>query len=78
VSDETSDTTAGGDLRDLWRQFAKPLVDSLDSRLQGEVDRRVDERVDHVLADRVAMLERALADLDRAVKDLTARLDATT
>ncbi len=59
------------DLRGRLRQLAQPLVDTLDSRLRAQVDARVDE----ILRDRLAVIERAVADLDRAVRELQARLD---
>ena len=71
------------DLRDLLKQFAQPVLDNLDGRLRDQVDRRVDERVndqvppavDAALASRFAVLERAVADLDRAVRALQSKLD---
>ncbi len=63
------------ELRDRLKQLAQPLVDSLDSRLRDQVDRRVDERVDTATAARLAVIERAIADLDRAVRELQRRLD---
>lgn len=65
------------DLKNRLRQFAQPLVDSLDGKLRDQVDKRVDERVDAAMASRLAVLERAIADLDRAVHELQSRLDAT-
>ena len=64
------------DLRDRMKQFAQPLVDSLDSKLREQVDARVDQRVDATLADRLSVLERAIADLDRSVRELQSRLDS--
>jgi hypothetical protein len=72
------------DLRSRVKHFTQPLVDSLDSRLREQVDRRVDERVDEqmdkkidaALADRWAVVERAIADLDRALRELEERLGA--
>ena len=58
------------DLRGRLRQLAQPLVDTLDSRLRAQVDARVDE----ILRDRLAVIERAVADLDRAVREILARL----
>ena len=74
-----SDTSDPGaervrDLRDRLKQMAQPLVDSLDSRLRKQVDERVDQRVDATLAVRLSVLERAIADLDRSVKELEQRL----
>ncbi len=70
------------DLRSRVKQFTQPLVDSLDTRLRDQVDHRVDERVDEqidqkidaVLSARLAVIERAIADLDRVVRELEERL----
>jgi hypothetical protein len=64
------------------KQFTQPIVDSLDSRLREQVDKRVDQRVDEqmdekidaVLKDRLSVVERAIADLDRALRELEDRL----
>ena len=73
---------ASGDLRDLLRHFAQPVIESLDARLRTQIDARVDERVaesvpeavDAILASRLAVLERAVADLDRQLREVTERL----
>jgi len=75
MSEQTGDDK-NQDLRARLKQFAQPLVDSLDSRLKDQIDRRVDERVDQALSNRLSVLERAVADLDRSVRELQARLDA--
>jgi hypothetical protein len=81
VSDSTNDASGKitNDLRDLFKQIAQPVLDSLDGRLRDQVDKRVDERVeetlDRLLADRMAVIERAVADLDRTVRELQAKLD---
>ena len=66
------------DLKSRLKQFAQPLVDSLDTRLREQVDARVDERVDErvdtALSARLAVIERAIADLDRAVRALEERI----
>ena len=49
-------------------------MDSLDSRLSAQVDKRVDQRVDETLKDRLSVIERAIADLDRTVHELEGRL----
>ncbi len=64
------------DLRDRLKQLAQPLVDSLDSRLRDQVDRRVDERVDSAIAARLSVIERAIADLDRSLKEIERRLES--
>ena len=74
-----SDTTIGGDLRDLLRHVAQPVIDQIDGRLRTQIDVRVDERVDErvesLLADKLALIERAVADLDRAVRELQTKLN---
>ena len=68
------------DLRNRLKSLTQPLVDSLDSRLRDQIDRRVDARVDdrvqtlvdEALADRLSVIERAVADIDRALKELQA------
>jgi hypothetical protein len=64
------------EVRERLRQFAQPFVDSLDGRLKEQVDRRVDRRVDETLAARLSVIERAIADLDRSLKELEERLDS--
>ena len=64
------------DLRARLKQFTQPLVDSIDSRLRDQIDHRVDERVDASLAARLSVIERAIADLDRELRELKERLDS--
>jgi predicted transcriptional regulator len=66
------------DLRNRLKHLTQPFVDSLDSRLRDQIDRRVDDRVDdrvqtlvdEALAARISVIERAIADIDRALKEL--------
>jgi hypothetical protein len=66
------------DLRNRLKNLTQPLVDSLDTRLRDQIDRRVDDRVDdrvqtlvdEALSARLAVIERAIADIDRALKEL--------
>jgi predicted transcriptional regulator len=66
------------DLRNRLKHMTQPLVDSLDSRLRDQIDRRVDDRVDdrvqtlvdEALNARLSVIERAIADIDRALKEL--------
>jgi hypothetical protein len=62
------------DIRERFKQFAQPFVDSLDGRLRDQVDKRVDHRVDETLSARLSVIERAIADLDRSIKELQERL----
>ena len=81
---ETTDSGADKvqDLKSRLKQFAQPLVDSLDSRLREQVDARVDERVDErveaSLSARLSVIERAIADLDRALRELETRTEKPT
>jgi len=69
------------DLRNRLKHLTQPLVDSLDSRLRDQIDRRVDDRVDdrvqtlvdEALAARLSVIERAIADIDRTLKELQAK-----
>jgi hypothetical protein len=80
---ESSATDPGQaqDLKSRLKQFTQPLVDNLDTRLREQVDRRVDERLDdrvrvlveEELAARLSVIERAIADIDRTLKELQAR-----
>jgi hypothetical protein len=75
MSDDASTNETNQDLLARLKHLAQPLVDSLDSRLRDQIDRRVDERVDATLSSRLSVIERAIADLDRAIKELEERLD---
>lgn len=69
-----SNTSKSQDLKARFKQMTQPLVDSLDSRLSAQVDKRVDARVDETLKDRLSVMERAIADLDRVVRELQDKL----
>jgi len=79
-TNESSQTDAGQtqDLKSRLKQFTQPLVDNLDTRLREQVDRRVDEKLDdrvralveEELTARLSVIERAIADLDRSLKEL--------
>ncbi|HEY5304342.1 MAG TPA: hypothetical protein VIJ86_09835 [Acidimicrobiales bacterium] len=74
MSEPTSSSNESNpDLLARLKHLAQPLVDSLDSRLRDQVDRRVDARVNESLASRLSVIERAIADLDRAIKELQHR-----
>lgn len=73
MSDSSSSDSS--DLRHRLKAFAQPVLDSLDGRLRDQVDSRVDKRVEESLTARLSVMERAIADLDREVKELQQRLD---
>ncbi len=62
--------TNPNDLRQKLKSIAQPLVDSLDARLRDQIDSRVDQRVAESLSDRLAVIERAIADLDRRLRQV--------
>lgn len=62
-----------GEIKDFLRQLAAPVLESLDGKLREQIDARVEERVNEVLATKLAVLERAIAELDRTVRDLQAK-----
>jgi len=62
------------DLKARIKQITQPIVDSLDSRLSAQVDKRVDQRVEETMKDRLSVIERAIADLDRTVHELEGRV----
>ncbi len=75
MSDNTdSDSTKSQDLKSRLKQMTQPFVDTLDSRLSTQIDKRVDQRVDDTLRDRLTVIERAVADLDRALREIQDRL----
>ncbi|MBW4078750.1 MAG: hypothetical protein HIU84_09650 [Acidobacteria bacterium] len=71
-----SNSEKSQDLRSRLKQFTQPLVDSLDTKLRDQVDHRVDDRVETLLAARLAVIERAIADLDREVRELKERRES--
>jgi hypothetical protein len=64
----------GAELKERFKQITQPLVDSLDARLARQVDAHLDAhlgaRIDEALSARLAVIERAIADLDRSVREL--------
>jgi hypothetical protein len=76
VSDSEQPGARSQDFRTRFKQLTQPLVDSLDSRLRDQVDQRVDQRVDSTLSARLSVIERAIADLDRSIKELQERLES--
>jgi hypothetical protein len=71
MSDESeSSNPKPEDILARLKQMAEPIVTSIDKRLSGQVDKRVDKRVEESLKDRLSVIERAIADLDRTIKEL--------
>jgi len=65
------------DLSTRLRALAQPLLNSADAKFQEQVERHVaasvDKAVKEAVDDRLAVLERALADLDRRLRELENR-----
>ncbi len=74
MNDSTDAKEPTPDFKDWVKQFTQPLVDSVDSRVRKQIDDRVDQYIEKTLATRLSVLERAVADLDRALKELQERL----
>jgi hypothetical protein len=74
MSDNGTSSEKPQDLLQKLKSYTQPLVDSLDSKLRSQVDGRVDQKVEEILTDRLAVLERAVADLARAVKAIEEKL----
>jgi hypothetical protein len=74
MSDDPTANETPQDIVTRLKHLAQPLVDSLDSRLRDQIDKRVDERVDTTLAARLSVIERAIADIDRTLRELQERL----
>ena len=72
MSDDTSEPTNAKpqDIFARLKQMAEPIVTTIDNRLSGQVDKRVDKRVEESFKDRLSVIERAIADLGRGVKEL--------
>jgi predicted transcriptional regulator len=72
MSDDTSEPTNAKpqDILARLKQMAEPIVATIDNRLSGQVDKRVDKRVEESFKDRLSVIERAIADLGREVKEL--------
>lgn len=69
---------AASELRNLLRQLTAPVVESLDDRLRGQIATHVDEvlsdKVTAAVADRLSLVDRAIADLSRSVESLERRV----
>ncbi|MCU1364041.1 MAG: hypothetical protein JWM55_1869 [Acidimicrobiaceae bacterium] len=72
MSDDTSESSNAKpqDLLARLKQMAEPIVTTIDNRLSGQVDKRVDKRVEESFKDRLSVIERAIADLGREIKEL--------
>ena len=69
---ESSKFTAS-DLKDALRQLTAPVIDSVESKINEQINERIDTALNEKIEQRLALLERAVADLDRAVRALEQR-----
>ena len=74
MSENETSSEKPQDLLQKLKSYTQPLVDSVDSKFRSQVDGRVDQKVEEILKDRLAVLERAVADLARSVKEIEDRL----
>ena len=74
MSENETSSEKPQDLLQKLKSYTQPLVDSVDSKLRSQVDGRVDQKVEEILKDRLAVLERVVADLARSVKEIEDRL----
>ena len=74
MSENETSSEKPQDLLQKLKSYTQPLVDSVDSKLRSQVDGRVDQKVEEILKDRLAVLERAVADLARSDKEIEDRL----
>lgn len=69
---ESSKFTAS-DLKDALRQLTAPVIDTVESKINEQINERIDSALNEKIEQRLALLERAVADLDRAVRALEQR-----
>jgi hypothetical protein len=72
--DETDDEKPK-DLREFIKNLAAPVMETFDSKIREHIDSRMEAQSSPDLTDRLSLLERAVADLDRDVRELQRRLD---
>ena len=73
MSDDTKDEKSG-DLKDVLRQLAAPVLASIDAKLKEEINERVERTVDEALVSRLDALEATVTALQQRVDELATRL----
>ena len=75
-SEEKSSSSSGiGDVRGLLRQLVAPVIDQVEEKVSGQIDKEVASRFEELMATRMSTIDRAIGDLDHHIKELTERLD---
>lgn len=75
-SEENPSSSSGiSDVRGLLRQLVAPVIEQVEDRVSSQIDKEVAGRFDDLIATRMATIDRAIGDLDRHIKELSARLD---
>ena len=64
---------SASDLKDALRQLTSPVIDSVESKINDHITERIDSLLNEKIEQRLALIERAVADLDRAVRTLEER-----
>ena len=62
-------------MRGLLRQLVAPVIDQVEEKVSGQIDKEVASRFEELMATRMSTIDRAIGDLDRHIKELTERLD---
>jgi hypothetical protein len=75
ASQEGSSSPGLGDFRSLLRQLVGPVIEKVEEQVSTQIDKEVADRFDDLIATRMATIDRAIGDLDRHIKELSARLD---
>jgi hypothetical protein len=61
------------DIKEALRQITAPVIDSVETKLNEQISDRVTSVLNETIEQRLVLLERAVADLDRAVRALEER-----
>ncbi|MBU6233520.1 MAG: hypothetical protein KJS64_04645 [Acidobacteria bacterium] len=64
---------SAADIKDALRQITAPVIDSVETKLNQQIAERVTSVLNETIEQRLVVLERAVADLDRAVRALEER-----
>jgi len=74
ASEESNDEKPK-DLREFIKNLAAPVMETFDTKIKEHIDSRMEAQSAPDLTARLTLLERAVADLDREVRELQRRLD---
>lgn len=75
-SDKEESSSSLGDIKGILRQLVAPVIEQLDAKVSSHIDEQVDDHIESAVASRLAILDRAIGDLDRHLKELENRVAA--